>query len=416
MFPSSTCQTRLLLLATLALLLLLPTATAENHLRRQLQQGDSCHGTNYVCSFYYNDGGSCSDISGCSWSFAGECSESGCCQGVAKQCDEMSSETPCLAQGCKWGPAPPNCFSGGMVVPMLGNGMKAMKDLQVGDWVWTGKSRYQPIYAFGHYDPGETVEFLQIHVKAGDSSDSQQHQQNDNVSIMEITGDHLIYVQGKKYPVPAATVQLGDSLWSQATEKPAPVIAITTAQKQGIYAPLTADGTIVVGQGWILASTYTTLQDRHDDDDDSGMYATFRTTNGLLSSLLLPKVSHHDIAHTCVAPFRIFCLVWGRGSQWCHPNNNNDGMPTFVRKAFQWARWLDTQSMMVQITTWALFQVFRVIVVPLESVILAATTITIHSSGNDKAFWVTAVVLVATAIWILLRYKINFRLGFHKAN
>ncbi|CAB9523230.1 expressed unknown protein [Seminavis robusta] len=54
------------------------------------------------------------------------------------------------------------CFSADTTVQVERQGTTAMKDLLVGDRIWTDQGHYEPVYAFGHYLPHQTAEFLTL--------------------------------------------------------------------------------------------------------------------------------------------------------------------------------------------------------------------------------------------------------------
>jgi Hint module len=107
------------------------------------------------------------------------------------------------------------CFSEVATVQVEGKGPVAMKDLQLGEKVLTASHDYEPVYAFGHRHLTQAAKFIQF---------------ND---ALEITGAHLVFVEGKVNPVRADSVKVGDFL--QGGE----VKSIKTIQRAGVYTPLT---------------------------------------------------------------------------------------------------------------------------------------------------------------------------------
>ncbi|CAB9516716.1 Desert hedgehog protein [Seminavis robusta] len=109
-----------------------------------------------------------------------------------------------------------------------------MQKLKVGDKVLTttetDKAEYQPVYAFGHRSPTTLGRFLQI---------------TTDTDSLEITGEHLLYVADKSYPVRADSIIVGDKLQT-ADGTANQVKKIKTVMKEGLYAPLTPGGKLVI--------------------------------------------------------------------------------------------------------------------------------------------------------------------------
>ena len=116
------------------------------------------------------------------------------------------------------------CFSEDTTVTVLGQGLVAMKNLRVGDQILTGQKnpQYESIYAFGHYQPTQAGDFLVIHTDGGPK--------------VEVTGEHLVYLDDKAYPVRASSVRIGDKLMTP--DGAIAVAKISTTTKRGLYAPL----------------------------------------------------------------------------------------------------------------------------------------------------------------------------------
>jgi len=140
-----------------------------------------------------------------------------------------------------------SCFSGHTTVDVLGRGEVFMKDLRVGDRVEVSKNNYQQVYTFGHRDTKAKVEFFRF-----------------LPSDLEVSKHHLVFIKGKG-AIPASMVKVGDEFSLGGK-----VDAITTVLGNGIFAPFTPSGTIVVNG--VLASNYISLQ-----NSDRLMLGTFRT-------------------------------------------------------------------------------------------------------------------------------------------
>jgi Hint module len=199
------------------------------------------------------------------------------------------------------------------MVDIMEKGMVPMEKLRVGDLILTG-NKYQPVYSFGHYNPTQQAEFLVLHT--------------DDNNALEVSGNHLIYLEGKSNPVRASSIQTGDRLQPFGVT----VTEIGTVTKVGIYAPLVAEASLMVN-GNILASSYAALiQDTNDG------YMVFN--NGT------PFMAQHGFIHMVLTPFRMLCRATPHSM--CQSYNSN-GMPHYVAKGISILMWVnDMCSTMVQ--------------------------------------------------------------------
>jgi hypothetical protein len=122
-----------------------------------------------------------------------------------------------------------------------------MKELKIGDLVLTSASTYEAVYSFGHYHPKLEANFLKITTSSPFSKP------------LEISEQHMLFVNGRA--IPASLVRIGDLL-SLATPKTSSTVRVErkigTVVRQGVYAPFTPSGTLVVNK--ILASTFVAFQ------------------------------------------------------------------------------------------------------------------------------------------------------------
>ncbi|CAB9513937.1 Hint module [Seminavis robusta] len=244
---------------------------------------------------------------------------------------------------CRTEPKTPSsiCFSGdttvhvqkekdSVVVPV------PMKDLQVGDRVLTNsneKDPYMPIYMFAHIDKTVPTEYLQIYTTASITT----AMPNTNFSMsapLEISEDHMVYVVAKNGkttgPVPAVSLKVGDLLLQKASQgeeekQAAMVTMIRHVTRQGLYAPLTPDGTIVVTDEKLVASTYVTV----------------------VQTPPMPLLLHQaDMVHVWLSPLRVACLL---GGEWltgtlCENNHNEQGMQYLVALGLDFAKFMDSRG------------------------------------------------------------------------
>ena len=227
-------------------------------------------------------------------------------------------------------PSPPSaggvCFSGETTVEVQGQSLPVpMKDLKIGDSVLTQSKTYQPVYAFAHKDITKTIEYLQIHTPG-----------TAKAAPLEMTAEHMLYVNGKKAPVRADALKVGDTLAS-ATSKDDQhhvVKKITKVTRQGLYAPLTPDGTIVVANG-IVASNYISMQEKSSSYVDNGeQYVVL--SNGMNSG-----IGQADVAHIFLTPMRLWCL--GVSSEMCNVQDE-DGKHPYVAFGLNLAKVMDNEA------------------------------------------------------------------------
>jgi hypothetical protein len=164
-----------------------------------------------------------------------------------------------------------------------------MRNLQVGDRVQTRDGSYQEIYSFGHYEPNWIRNFLQI---------STRHILTKELNVIELTGNHILYnAQGTA--IRADKLHVDDMLLGDQQ-----VTDINKTIKQGVYLPLTADGTIVVSN--LVASNYISLDDY--------------TPNAVRASQTY--LSDEPFGYQLfLSPYRMLCM--GIAPQFCQRNNNN---------------------------------------------------------------------------------------------
>merc|ERR1712157_230972 len=116
------------------------------------------------------------------------------------------------------------------------------------------------------------ADFVQIHTNKG--------------APLEMTGEHLVFVDGKTNPVRADSIKVGDLL--KAENKNAVVEKIELVTRNGIYNPLTSSGTIQVNG--IATSNYISFQKQNNE------HIEFQGG--------IEIMSHHDAAHVAMTTYR----------------------------------------------------------------------------------------------------------------
>jgi len=192
-----------------------------------------------------------------------------------------------------------------------------MKDLQVGDRVLTLSGKYAPVYAFGHYNHEKRAEFVQLTTR---------------ISTLELTPDHLVFLNGKKHPVRADSVHKGDMLRGQSVGLK--VLDVNWVERAGVYTPLTSDGTILVDG--IAASSYISLQAHANE---------YVEVDGFFAVLGL---SQHLHIHMGLSPLRLLCM--GVSSSFCdNAHDNEEGMPSYVNFALRLQKFIHSESGLLQL-------------------------------------------------------------------
>lgn len=211
------------------------------------------------------------------------------------------------------------CFAPDAMTPVEFRGMVAMKDLQLGDRVLTASGDYQPVYSMFHSDKSKPTPYLQIHTT--------HSQNNTQVRPLELTPNHMLHVVGYDNPIPAWQVQRGDYLYvlearsqdysgresmslatRQSQWKQSQVIEIREIVRNGLYNPLTPDGTIIVdgiatsAYASFLGTEHIQLFRRASDASIATAAEVDDTDEGL------KVISHQTFIHMLLSPYRAMCL------------------------------------------------------------------------------------------------------------
>jgi len=247
-------------------------------------------------------------------------------------------------------PGTNSCFSADSTVRVRGRGAVAMRDLKVGDYVLSWESNhYQRVYAFLHRNEVAEAEYLRVETDLSP------------VKPLEMTKDHLLYVQDKSFPVPAESIVVGDVLRGEGG-KPARVTRVTsTSRSDGVYAPLTPDGTLLVNG--IQVSSYVVLEDMED-----------HYFLGFDQSFVL---------HMVLSPFRFFCQ-WVSES-YAH-SFDKEGLPPFVSFLNNFRAWLVQQSIPTQALSFFCCAVFAAAFWILECVLGNVTALSFVASVAGVVF------------------------------
>jgi hypothetical protein len=192
--------------------------------------------------------------------------------------------------------SPIGCFSGSAKVDIEHQGARAMRDLKLGDKVLVSDGKYEPIYSFGHANATALAIFLHF-----------------LPSQLELSPNHLVFVLGRG-AIPASMVHIGD-IFRGTDER---VTQILEVSRQGIYAPFTPSGKIIVNG--VLASNYIAFQ-----DSPSVHVGPFST-----------RLSWHRLSHVIVKLLCIFFLLPGIAPE----KYNEEGISTWLEWPFKVVLWL----------------------------------------------------------------------------
>lgn len=139
-----------------------------------------------------------------------------------------------------------------------------MDELRVGDYVATAAGSFSRVFSLAHLHREVESDFLQIYTDPS------------AILPLEVTSDHLLFVNGKAQP--ASTVRPGDSLSSGN------VVRIESIKRRGIYAPLTDAGELLVSG--VRVSSYVQVM-------EGGTVA-----------------NQHVLGHLLFSPVRLLCHAW----------------------------------------------------------------------------------------------------------
>lgn len=186
-----------------------------------------------------------------------------------------------------------DCFSPVTTVELKDGRLLNMEDLRVGDQVRT-RDGFESVYSFGHFqkNPGFASLYVQIHTE----TTSQKR------GPIELSSNHLIFVQGEKVPIPASEIKAGHVVLSDHNG-PDRVTKVTKVERIGLMHPYTSSGTIIVNG--ILASNHVVVT----------AHGVFKQGSTLVWKLFGISSLYHFIGQTYMVPVRFACL---HGSlEWC---------------------------------------------------------------------------------------------------
>jgi len=194
------------------------------------------------------------------------------CQGEQWMCASALLECPEISE-------PPLdltlCYPGDALVQVQHKtNLVPMKQLEIGEMVLVADGRYEPIYSFGHKDPYNIAEFVEL--KTSQTS-------------LHLSAQHMVWEASYGGFVPASSIKQDDVLLNDDNQKLS-VTSVRRIQKKGMYAPFTPSGTLVVDH--IVSSSYVAIPNLAPLVDNF-------------------KLSYQWMAHTGEFPHRFACHYMG---------------------------------------------------------------------------------------------------------
>ena len=186
------------------------------------------------------------------------------------------------SQFLKTGKCPSQCFPNDAALTIKFEdgsiGTRRMDELRVGDNVLSA-SGFSRVFAFMDHAANADGAFVTLRTVNGSS--------------LSMTADHIIWAGSPMAPINAATIKAGDTLWlaSPSATSASPVLVpsvvadIDWQAKEGLHAPLTADGSVVVNG--VLTSSYAKVR------------SLYWGNRALVSGHVLNKMMHAPLRWAC---------------------------------------------------------------------------------------------------------------------
>jgi len=264
---------------------------------------------------------------------------------------------------------PPSvCFCGTSKVFVEGQGPTLMRNLRVGDSVLVGSGTFETVYSFGHYQPYATGKFLQLLTNSSDIA-------------LELSKEHMVFVNGRS--IPASTVKVGDKIEIGSTGAPIRVARIRVVTREGIFAPFTPSGRIVVND--VVASTFVSFQGRER----------------LAIGGFVTPLSYQWLARTFESPHRVVCHFFM--DRVCRMEGYTaEGISHWVKRPLEVSHWILDQHPLVVV----------VMMVPL--VLSFALCLSVESIVTTKCGAVASMVVVVVVLCMIGLRAYSFQVVSHQ--
>lgn len=161
------------------------------------------------------------------------CSEQAALEAEADFIEGYINEATVCPGDCKG-----KCFPADATVQLADGSRKRMDAVRRGDLVMTAQGQFSEVYFFSHEMADASSEFVQVSTATG--------------SVLQLTAEHHMYINGKI--APARTAKVGDNVTDARGDSVA-VSSVQTVVGKGLYNPHTLHGDIVVNG--VLTSSYT---------------------------------------------------------------------------------------------------------------------------------------------------------------
>ena len=329
---------------------------ADDYSDRFLKNGPLCKKDDHKCS---HDHQCCSD----------DC--------FSGQCECFSASTTVHVKKKK--NSPPHSTDDVVIV------QTPMNLLQVGDLVMVnGNGKFQRVYGFAHESDSAVTKFLQVYVKDADVA-------------LEMTPSHLAYIVGKPEPVPASSLKVGDYLDNIVDGEKEIVKIESITRNDGLYAPLTMDGTIVVND--MVMSTYALPQcllttTSNDDGDEEGDVLRLHFAG------FSPEVTHERI-HLFLSPLRVFCEAFP-STKTCQEQDDSTGLNQFLLRLREGFSFLSGQNIAIQLSVMVLAVLVIIFAIIVEQMMTVFSLILALFTSAPTTTTTTTTTATTTILFALL--------------
>ena len=201
------------------------------------------------------------------------------------------------------------CFPGESSVRLINGEVKIMSDLDIGDHVLaydviTDQFVYSPVILFSHREPEVTTTFLSVKTSNGRNLFLTKNHlvhvfRRTTSEILDSSNNEIHETNTKVKTLFAGDLQRGDSLITSPspadniTVVHSAIVALQSIERQGVYAPVTHIGTIVVDD--VVASCYCEIIDH---DRVHATFGLFRLVYNMFS-----KITQNEVVVESSKPF-----------------------------------------------------------------------------------------------------------------
>lgn len=221
------------------------------------------------------------------------------------------------------------CFSGENTVEVKDRGEVLMANLKLGDQVLTASGKFETVYSFGHRNENTEASFLRF-----------------APVNLEMSMEHMLKIAGRY--IPASAVEVGNFL-ETASGDMVIVESIELVKREGVYAPFTMSGTLVVNN--VKVSSYVAFQD----------------SDHLLVGSWTTPLSYQWLAHIAQAPHRMWVRMFGVSEE----TYTDQGISTWIHIPHELAQWYLHQNTLVMTLVLIPALVVLLVVSSVETVLVA---------------------------------------------